>query len=231
LSTAAYIFATFACVVALVLAAWLGLSRRSVPCHVWLGWLVELDSPFTRTNRAKVIIDRSDIRPGMAVLDVGCGPGRLTVPLARRVGEHGLVVAVDVQAGMLDRAREKARAANLTNVRFVHAPAGAADLDHDAFDRALLVTVLGEIPDRNAALKEIFSALRPGGLLSVTEVIFDPHFQSRSGVARRAGAVGFREQARHGGRLAFTLIVRKPGPRDGTSSAATPAGSAPPPPR
>jgi len=41
----------------------------------------------------------------------------------------------------------------------------------------VLVTVLGEVPDREAALREIFDALKPGGILSVTEIIFDPHFQ------------------------------------------------------
>jgi len=109
---------------------------------------------------------------------------------------------------MLDRAREKARAAGLANVQFVQA--GQGELGHDQFDRAFLVTVLGEIPDRDAALKEIFAALKPGGLLSVTEVALDPHFQTRGSVARRATGVGFREAARHGNRLAFTLMLQRP---------------------
>ena len=184
----------------LVGIVWSVLARsRHVPCQAWLAWLVELDSPFTRTNRAAVIIERSDVRAGMAVLDVGCGPGRLTIPLAQRVGEQGRVVAVDIQDRMLDRAQEKARAA-----------AGQGELGRDQFDRAFLVTVLGEISDRDAALTEIFRALKPGGLLSVTEVALDPHFQTLGSIARRAAAIGFRETARHGNRLAFTLILRKP---------------------
>jgi SAM-dependent methyltransferase len=196
------------CLIALIVAV--AIARRgSVPCQVWLAWLVERDSPFTRTNRASVIIDRSDVRPGMTVLDLGCGPGRLTVPLAQRVGTQGAVVAVDFQEGMLDRAREKARTANITNVQFLRAAAGTGHLGRDRFDRAFLVTVLGEIPDRDAALTEVFEALKPGGLLSVTEVVFDPHFQTRGSVARRAATAGFRETGRHGSRLAFTLILQK----------------------
>jgi len=84
--------------------------------------------------------------------------------------------------------------------------------DRNRFDRAVLVTVLGEIPDREAALREIFDALKPGGMLSVTEVIFDPHFQPRPTVARLARSVGFREQAY---RVAFTLNLEKP--RDPTT--------------
>jgi predicted methyltransferase len=70
--------------------------------------------------------------------------------------------------------------------------------------------VLGEIPDRETALREIFDALKPGGLLSVTEIIFDPHFQSRQTVTRLARSVGFRETAFHGSRMAFTLNFEKP---------------------
>jgi SAM-dependent methyltransferase len=206
--TAAYVVVGL---VALAGIVWLVASRSfQIPCQAWLAWLVELDNPFTQTNRAAVIIDRADVGPGMAVLDLGCGPGRLAIPLARRVGEQGRVVAVDIQDGMLDRAREKARAAGLANVEFVRAAAGQGSLGRDRFDRAFLVTVLGEIPDRDAALQKIFAALRPGGMLSVTEVVFDPHFQTRRSVARRASAVGFREAARHGTCIAFTLVLRKP---------------------
>jgi ubiquinone/menaquinone biosynthesis C-methylase UbiE len=156
---------------------------RSLPCPVWLRWFVELDNPFTQTNRAAVIIEHLDLEPNMAVLDVGSGPGRVAVPLAERV-RNGEVVALDIQEGMLRRAREKAQNANISNIRFVQAGAGEGQLERNHFDRALLVAVLGEIPDQQAALREIFDALKPGGVLSVTEVIFDPHFQSRHKVTR-----------------------------------------------
>ncbi len=184
--------------------------RRSLPCPVWLSWLVELDNPFTQTNRAAVIVRHLELLPGMAVLDVGCGPGRLTIPLAQQVGQRGEVVALDIQAGMLMRAQEKAQAAHLTNIRFLQAGVGTGKLEHGRFDRAVLVTVLGEIPDQEAALREIFAALKPGGILCVTEIIFDPHCQSRGTVVRLARAVGFREKRCFGNRIAFTLHLEKP---------------------
>jgi predicted methyltransferase len=73
----------------------------------------------------------------------------------------------------------------------------------------MLVTVLGEIPEQEAALKEIFASLKPGGILSVTEVIFDPDFQSRESVQRLANSVGFREVAFFGKRLAYTMHFEK----------------------
>jgi hypothetical protein len=69
---------------------------------------------------------------------------------------------------------------------------------------------LGEIPDREAALKEVFSALKAGGVLSVTEVIVDPHFQGRATVLRLATSAGFREKKFLGNRLAFSLHLEKP---------------------
>ena len=184
--------------------------RFSLPCPVWLGWMVELDNPFTKTNRAAVIIEYLDIQPGMAVMDVGCGPGRLTIPAARQVGGEGRVVAVDIQSGMLDRVREKAKAAHLDNIQFLNAGVGENKLGRDEFDRVLLVTVLGEIPDREAAMKEIYGALKPGGVLSVTEVLFDPHFQGRQTVTQLAKAAGFCEKAFYGNAVAYTMHFEKP---------------------
>jgi len=200
--------AAFPLVVAVV---WRLVSRRhEAPCPAWLRWLVEVDNPFARTTRAAVIVEHLGLEPGMTVLDLGCGPGRVTMPVAERVGPGGTVVAVDLQAGMLARAEERARAAGLTNIEYVRAAAGDGRLGRDRFDRALLVTVLGEIPDRKAALEEVFVALKPGGVLSVTETIFDPHYQRRATVRRLAGDVGFREQAIFGNRVAFTLQFVKP---------------------
>jgi len=195
----------------LIAFGWRFISRRAtLPCPVWLGWLVELDNPFTKINRAGTIVRNLGLQSGMHVLDVGCGPGRLTIPIAQQVGPKGKVVAMDIQPGMLRRAQAKAQAASLSNIQFLQAGAGTGKLERNQYDRAVLVTVLGEIPDRGAAVQEIFDALKPGGLLSVTELIFDPHFQSRGAVLRLATSVGFSEQMHFGNRLTFTLNFEKP---------------------
>jgi cyclopropane fatty-acyl-phospholipid synthase-like methyltransferase len=198
----------FASFIILAVFGWRFASR--LPCPVWLRWLVELDNPFTEANRSDVIIQHLNLQRGMTVLDIGCGPGRLTIPVAEQVGPQGAVVAIDLQAGMLRRAQERAQAADLSNIRFVQARMGKGKLEAGLADRALLVTVLGEIPDREAAFREVFAALKPGGMLSVTETIFDPHFQRRDTVLRLADAVGFREKAFFGNRMAFTLNLERP---------------------
>lgn len=194
-----------------VVLIWRTLSQRhKLPCPAWLGWMVEMDNPFTKTNRARVIIEHLKIAPAMKVLDAGCGPGRLTLPLAETVGLQGHVLAVDIQSEMLSRVRGKVEAAGLGNVEFLQAGLGDGKLPKNHFDRAVLVTVLGEIPDQTSALQEIFDALKPGGILSVTEVIFDPHFQSQKVVVQVAEKVGFQEKDFFGKRLAYTLHLEKP---------------------
>ena len=206
-----YIILITICLAILIALLWRLTSRRyELPCPAWLYWMVEFDNPFTKTNRAESIIEHLDLEPGMTLLDAGCGPGRLTIPAAKRVGSKGHIVAMDVQDEMLLRTRKKSHAEDLVNIEFLHAKIGDGKLGKNRFDRALLVTVLGEIPDRDKALKEILDSLKPGGILSITEVVFDPHFQSRSKVSHLAFKAGFEIKSVFGNRLAFTMNVRKP---------------------
>jgi ubiquinone/menaquinone biosynthesis C-methylase UbiE len=212
-SSSVYLVSAVVGLVIIVGMVWRLLSRRqTLPCPTWLGWMVELDNPFTRTNRASVIIEHLDVQPGMQVLDAGCGPGRLTIPLAKKVTDKGGVTALDIQEGMLQRVTHKAQTEHLHNIEFIQAGLGEGTLDENRYDRSVLVTVLGEIPNQQAAMKDLYAALKPSGVLSITEVIFDPHFQSSSKVRALARAVGFRERALYGHKLAYTLNFVKPDP-------------------
>ncbi len=206
-----YIFLGFIALLGLITVIWRFSSRRSsIPCPSWLGWMVEMDNPVLKNNSARQIMRHLELEPGMKVLDFGCGPGRLTIPVAKQIGPAGQVTAFDVQAGMLERVRARALAENLDNIQFVQAGAGEGKLGHNGYDRALLVTVLGEIPDQKAVLAEIFEALKPGGILSITEVIADPHFLRRANVTEVARSVGFVEKGFFGNRIDYSIHFEKP---------------------
>ncbi|GHO48819.1 class I SAM-dependent methyltransferase [Ktedonospora formicarum] len=150
------------------------------------------------------------LQSGMHVLDVGCGSGRYTLPMAQRVGSTGEVLGIDLQAGKLQRAEQRLQKASFKNVRIIRTGAGEGKLPHEAFDRALLFAVLGEISNREAALAEIFQALKPGGVLCITEGFLDPHYQRQEQVRSLAQAVGFVKEHCRGNRWLYSMNFLKP---------------------
>jgi len=167
----------------------------SLPCPSWLSWLIERENPLAPHNRASALVEQLTLQPDMSVLDAGCGPGRLTIPLAEAVGPHGGVTALDMQHEMLERVRKKAESAGLNNITYIQNGLGTGALAFKHYyDRIVLSAVMGEIPTdlQGAALNEIHTALKGDGLLLIAEIIFDPHFQSKQAVLTLAAQHGFK---------------------------------------
>jgi ubiquinone/menaquinone biosynthesis C-methylase UbiE len=161
--------------------------------------------------QASRLLRRLPIETGSRVMDFGCGPGRITLPVAHRVGAEGEVLAVDLQPEMLAIVERRAAREGLRNIHTLQAAAGQATLPAGRYDVALLVTVLGEIPSerRQAAIDEIAAALRPGGRLVIVEAIFDPHRQTREAVLGLAGPAGLQLEREDRGRLVSLTQLRK----------------------
>lgn len=182
---------------------------RTLACPASFSWL--LDNPYMNAVAgADKINERIHLQKGMNVLDVGSGAGRLTLPAAKIVGKGGEVVALDIQQKMLKKLQARATSAGIQNIRLINAGAGEGRVEQNYYDRVLLVTVLGEIRNKQHALEEIFQGLKCGGILSVTEVVPDPHYITRKSVRDLCQSVGFVEQETFGNLLAFTINFSKP---------------------
>jgi ubiquinone/menaquinone biosynthesis C-methylase UbiE len=104
------------------------------------------------------------LRPGMAVLDGGCGPGSITVDLAMHVA-RGEVVGLDIEESHVELARARAAEAGVPNARFACGSLYAVPFPDASFDAVFLHGVLEHVRDPVAALREVVRILKPGGVL------------------------------------------------------------------
>jgi SAM-dependent methyltransferase len=112
-----------------------------------------------------LLLARLGLSGGESVLEIGCGTGALTLPLAAAVGEHGRVVAVDISEPMLGAARQKVGERGLHNVTLLLGDAQVFELEPAAFDLATSRMGVMFFADPAAAFRNIGSALKPGGRL------------------------------------------------------------------
>ena len=105
------------------------------------------------------LIDLLEASPGMKVLDLACGPGTLSRPLAQRVAPGGEVIGVDLAEGMI----ALARSAGIANARFVVMDIEALDFPDATFDAVACGHGLQFAPDLGRAMREARRVLRPGG--------------------------------------------------------------------
>jgi ubiquinone/menaquinone biosynthesis C-methylase UbiE len=156
---------------------------------------VEAPHPLITRGRLQRVIE---LQPGERVLEIGPGTGYYTLDLADWVGAEGRVEILDLQQEMLDHTSRRAAERGLANVGVTQGDAQSLPFEDSSFDAALLVATLGEIPDQEAALREVARVLRPGGRLVVGELAGDPHFVTPAALRRRTEAAGLRLERRDG---------------------------------
>lgn len=156
---------------------------------------VDVPHPFITRDRLRETLGP---QPGERVLEIGPGTGYYTLELAEWVGADGRVDIFDIQQEFLDHTLERARERGLANVHPTLGGAQSLPFEEGSFDACVLITVLGEIPDQEAGLREIARVLRPGGRLVVGELALDPHYVTPATLERRAAAAGLRLERRSG---------------------------------
>ena len=134
-------------------------------------WLVRLILLGGEGRFRRRILDLAEVRPGDAVLDVGCGTGTLLVMAAERVGPGGRLAGVEPSPEMLARARDRAESRQQA-VDLRVAPANALPFEDGSFDVVFCTLVLHHVPEeaRAESLAEMRRVLRPGGRLVVADL-------------------------------------------------------------
>ena len=161
-------------------------------------WVMAPHPGITR-KRMLAILEPSS---GERVLEVGPGTGYYAIPVAEQLGD-GTLAVFDIQQEMLDHVKREADKRGLTNIEPTLGDAQSLPYDDGTFDAAYLVTVLGEIPDQDAALRELARVIRPGGRFVVGELFGDPHMVTLRKLRERAERHGFRFERRLGTPLAY----------------------------
>jgi SAM-dependent methyltransferase len=123
----------------------------------------------TVENSAGYVTER--LVPGTAVLDVGCGPGTITVDMAQRVAP-GRVVGIDASDDVIDAARELADEAGISNLELAAGDVYALDHADDAFDVVHAHQVLQHLADPVAALREMRRVCRPDGVVAARDAVY-----------------------------------------------------------
>jgi ubiquinone/menaquinone biosynthesis C-methylase UbiE len=181
-----------------VLGAALWWRTHPSACPYSQRFWVEAPHPFITRARLREILEP---RPGERLLEVGPGTGYYSLPVAEWVSPGGTLDVVDVQQEMLDHTMRRAGEEGIGNISPTRADARELPFGDDSFDGAYLVTVLGEIPDQGAALRELRRVVRPGRRIVVGELFGDPHMVTHSALAHVAGDAGLRVERKLGGKL------------------------------
>jgi ubiquinone/menaquinone biosynthesis C-methylase UbiE len=161
--------------------------------HVCPWWIAAftLDVPIRRWLHDPERVVGCYVRPGMTVIEVGCGSGWFTIPMARMVGEQGRVIAVDIQQQMLDIVRRRAEKAGVADRIELHkCQQNRLGIETEA-DFALVFAMLHEVPDQDRLLGEVHGCLKGGGKLLLGEPPIHVTHKKFLGEVAVAEAAGF----------------------------------------
>jgi len=189
----------------------IGRKILNFPAPAFIGRFLDSDMR-RRIQPTGPLIERSGIKQGMRVLEIGCGSGAYTTFVARAVGSEGAVEALDIQPAMLTQLEKKLALpenSDIKNIRTHQASAYELPFEDGSIDLIYIIAVLFEIPDRKKTLAEIKRVLKPDGILAVTEFLPDPDYPLRKTVTKLGISAGFEVDEVLGNLWTYTVRFKK----------------------
>ena len=203
-------------IIFIILFLWICVCVRSIryfwkfPMPSRMGNAIAAGPYRSRVQPPSMIIKAMNARSGMEVVELGCGSGYYTVAVAKAIQPAGLVFAVDIQQGMLDKLEARMKEEGVNNIIPVLADAeGDVPLDDGVADAVFSVTVLPEIPDPPKALLQVKRLLKDDGVFVNAEFVLDPDFPRRKTVVNWATEAGFLLKRQFGNPLRHVLVFSK----------------------
>jgi ubiquinone/menaquinone biosynthesis C-methylase UbiE len=109
------------------------------------------------------LLNAAAVKPGEKILDIACGTGMISFPLAKSAGESGSVIATDISEKMIAYAQEAAEKNNIGNISFERMDGEELHFPDDSFDLVICSLGLMYMPFPGKAIAEMFRVLKPGG--------------------------------------------------------------------
>lgn len=184
--------------------------RKLHPVPIPWRWVRFIDNPLRRWVQNPVkVLEQMGIHEGMRVLELGPGSGLFTLEASRRAGSSGRLYCLDIQPQLIARLKRKIERDGLENVALMVGDAAALPFADNSLDLAFLVTVFGEIPNKDEALRELYRVLCLGGILSVSEILVDPDYSLPGTIISQAHKAGFEPVQQFGNFFLYLLNFRK----------------------
>lgn len=187
-------------------AGFLHWRRNPSACPYGHRWMVQIPKPGVSVRR---MLDVLDPQPKDRLLEIGPGTGYYSLPVAERL-EKGRLEVFDLQQDFLDLVAKRAEGRGVKNIVGWQGDAQDLLFEDNRFDGAFLVTVLGEIPDQDAALRELARVVKPGGRVVFGEVALDPHVVTLGALKQRAEAAGLRFERKAGTPIGYVARFAVP---------------------
>ena len=152
----------------------------------------------------KQLLERLELEENFSVLEIGPGPGFFSIKIAQRL-KRGKLVLADIQEEMLRISRKRIKKKGLRNVEYKLCDGKSLDFSDESFDRVFMVTVIGEVENKELYIKEINRILKTGGIFSVSELAGDPDKISIEELKELVIPFGFEVYKQFGNKKNYTI--------------------------